>query len=124
MNHAIVLDKISLGDQLYLLRLRPEPGFSFKAGQFVIVPLPKDPQAPADSKAPKGFYSIASAEQEPRELELLVEQREGYVSHWICTRRGGDRLWLDGPMGKFALSRKERPQLFLGYKAGLAPRSE
>lgn len=121
MNRAIVLNKTKLSPSLFLLTLRPKPGFAFKAGQFVIVPLPPDPQAPSDAKPPKGFYSIASSEHDPGELELLIEQREHYVSNWMCTRRGGDRVSLEGPLGKFGLSGKPRPQAFLGFKAGMAP---
>jgi ferredoxin-NADP reductase len=121
MTHAILLDKIALGDSLFLLRFRPDPGFRFKAGQFVIVPVPADPNAPPPSKPPKGFYSICSAEQDTHEVELLIEHREGYVSGWMTSRRPGEEMSFDGPLGKFALTGQGKTQAFLGYKAGLAP---
>jgi NAD(P)H-flavin reductase len=111
-----------LGPTLFLLKVAPEGGLAFKAGQFVIVTLPPDPAAEPGAKAPKGFYSIASAEQDKAELELLIEHREGYVSGWMTSRQAGELLALEGPLGKFALAETEaRTQIFLGFKAGLAP---
>lgn len=119
--NSVVLDKTQLAHNLVLLKLRPESPLGFKAGQFVIIPLPQDPAAPAGGKAPKGFYSIASAEQDQHEFELLVELREHYVSKWMASRRASDQLPLEGPLGKFGLSGQARPQAFLGFKAGVAP---
>jgi NAD(P)H-flavin reductase len=111
-----------IAPSLFKLALKPEAPFAFKAGQFVIIPLPPDPAAAEGSKAPKGFYSIASAEQDQGLLELLIEHREGYVSGWMTALKAGSRLSLDGPMGKFGLKEGQAKALaFLGYKAGLAP---
>jgi NAD(P)H-flavin reductase len=119
--NSVVLDKTHLAPHLVLLKLRPERPLGFKAGQFAIVSLPQDPLAAAGAKPPKGFYSIASAEQDQREFELLVELREHYVSKWMASRRASDQLSLEGPLGKFGLSGQARPQAFLGFKAGVAP---
>jgi ferredoxin-NADP reductase len=122
MKNAIVSSIQGLGSGLFLLRLSPEGGLEFRAGQFIIVHLPPDPQAAPGSKPPKGFYSLASAQHRGGELEILVEKRGGYVSEWMCARQVGDTLQLEGPLGKFSLADPgQDTQLFLGSKAGLAP---
>lgn len=122
MPNAIVSHIENLTPTLFMLRLKVDGGLNFKAGQFVIVPLPPDPEAAEGAKPPKGFYSIASAEQSHAEIELLIEHRSGYVSGWMTSRKPGDALSLDGPLGKFAVAdAASRSQIFLGYKAGLAP---
>jgi NAD(P)H-flavin reductase len=111
-----------LSSSVFLLRLKTDGELHFKAGQFIIVSIPQDPSAPEGSKIPKGFYSIASAEQDSQELELLIEHHEGYVSAWMTSRKAGDKLQFDGPMGKFGIHEAgNRTQIFLGFKAGLAP---
>jgi NAD(P)H-flavin reductase len=111
-----------IAPSLFKLALKPEAPFAFKAGQFVIIPLPPDPQAPEGSKPPKGFYSIASSEEEAGLLELLIEHREGYVSGWMTSRKPGEKLGLEGPLGKFGLQDPfTRTQVFWGGKAGMAP---
>lgn len=122
MPSAIVSSIEKLGTTVFLLRLRPETDLHFKSGQFLIMAIPKDPTAPEGGKAPKGFFSIASAEQDCQELELLIEHREGYVSGWMTARKPGDLLSFEGPLGKFSLHEPQsRTQIFLGFKAGLAP---
>jgi phenol hydroxylase P5 protein len=118
---ALVQSKSLVADSLYLLSLKPESPLHFKAGQFLIVELPAPEEG---AKAPKGYYSIASAEQNGSELVLLVEHREngGYVSKWMSERRAGDSLQIQGPLGKFGLKEGgQGPLAFLGFKAGLAP---
>jgi phenol hydroxylase P5 protein len=122
MKQATITAVDTLAPRLFRLRLKPQGGLEFKAGQFIIVSLPQDPSAAPGAKAPKGFYSLASPEQDASEIEILVEERAGYVSNWMCGRRPGDELSLEGPLGKFLV----RPdfqgvQVFLGSKAGLAP---
>jgi ferredoxin-NADP reductase len=111
-----------IGPRLLLLGLRPEAPFYFKAGQFLILPVPPEEGAPAEAKPQKGFYSIASAEQDSNHLELIVEEREGRVSTWVSSRKVGENLELEGPLGKFSLvePHQER-QVFIGEGAGLAP---
>jgi CDP-4-dehydro-6-deoxyglucose reductase len=122
MKNAAVSSVQSLAPNLVLIRLAPEGGLDFKAGQFIIVHLPPDPQAAPGDKPPKGFYSLASAEHQGGELEILVENCGGYVSAWMCALRPGDRLQLEGPLGKFGAHDSEQAkQMFLGYRAGLAP---
>lgn len=117
-----VLANQSVSPSVFLLRIQVggETPFSFKAGQFVIIPVPQG-DAPKPLKA---FMSIASAEQAGAEIELLVEHRPegGPVSAWMSTRQPGDSFEVQGPMGHFALAEtQEKGQAFLASRAGLAP---
>lgn len=113
--------RVAASVRLLRLRLKEPQDWTFQAGQFVILAVP---QRPEDAKAPKGFYSIASAPAALPELELLVEHREdgGYVSGWVSALQTGDRVSLDGPLGHFALAETQtKGQAFIGFRAGLAP---
>jgi ferredoxin-NADP reductase len=109
------------------LELQDPAQWTFLAGQFVIIPVPRPSTGPGqalDAKPPKGFYSIASSPAELPKLELLIEHRPegGYVSGWMSSRAAGDLLTLDGPMGHFGLQAGDADgRVFLGYRAGIAP---
>lgn len=121
-----VLSNRTVAPTVFLLRIQVsgDAPFRFKAGQFIIIPLPPEAGAGATGKPLKAFLSIASAEQGGHELELLVEHRPdgGAVSAWMSARQTGDRFEVQGPMGHFGLSEgPEMAQAFLGSRAGLAP---
>ncbi len=123
---ATVLSNLSLSPHVFLLKVTVvgDPAFAFKAGQFVIVPLPPEAGLNPQGKALKGFYSIASAEGSGSELELLIEHRPegGPVSAWMSSRQPGDRFELQGPLGHFGLAEtQDLGQVFLGFRAGIAP---
>jgi ferredoxin-NADP reductase len=123
---ATILSNSSASPSVFLLKVAVsgEPAFNFKAGQFVVVPLPLEAGLSASGKALKGFYSIASAEQSPAELELLIEHRAdgGPVSAWMSSRQPGDSFEVQGPQGHFALAEVEaKGQAFLSFRAGVAP---
>ena len=123
---ATVVSNKTASPSVFLLKAKVsgEPAFSFKAGQFVIVPLPEEAGLNANGKPLKGFYSIASAEQVPEEIELLIEHRPdgGPVSAWMSSRQPGDSFEIQGPMGHFGLHElQEKGQAFLGFRAGVAP---
>lgn len=121
MPDATVISNVALTPTLFLLKLKCPASLKFKAGQFVVIHVPPKSGAQLGAKAHKGFYSIASPEQD-QELELLVEHREGYLSSWVTERKSGDVLNMEGPMGKFSLTIPGSPtQIFLGNRAGLAP---
>jgi ferredoxin-NADP reductase len=118
---AVVTARETLGPTLVRLKLRLPDGWTFQAGQFVIIHVP---QRAEDAKAPKGFYSIASAPASLPIIELLVEHREdgGYVSGWVSTRELGDALSVEGPLGHFGLAEDAgATRVFIGAGAGLAP---
>lgn len=122
---ARVLSNTAVTASVFLLKIAvsAEPPFSFKAGQFIIVPLPPEAGEGPGGKPLKGFYSIASAEQAGHELELLVEHQAqgGPVSAWMSSRQPGDLFEVQGPLGHFALHNPDRGQAFLGFRAGVAP---
>ncbi len=139
--HATVLSNTAVTPAVFLLKVvvEGEPAFSFKAGQFIVIPLPPEAglkysaspeQAPSagsgqvPGKPLKGFFSIASAEQAGAELELLVEHRHdgGPVSSWMSSRKKGDTFPVQGPLGHFGLHEThEKGQAFLCFRAGVAP---
>jgi CDP-4-dehydro-6-deoxyglucose reductase len=98
-----------------------DAGWTFRAGQFVVLLVPPRPE---DVKQPKGFYSIASPEYRLPELELLVEQRSdgSYVSAWVGALKPGSQVMLEGPLGHFGLDEGgDEDEAFIGARAGLAP---
>jgi ferredoxin-NADP reductase len=117
---AKVLNNENIGPHVQKLTLQAPDGWTFKAGQFVILPVPPRPE---DAKPLKGFYSIASAETALPQLELLVEHRPegGPVSAWASSLAGGTEVQMDGPMGHFGLAEGGQGQAFIGSRAGLAP---
>jgi ferredoxin-NADP reductase len=108
---------------VHQLTLTAPAGFLFRAGQFVILPMPQPSGAGAPGKPLKGFYSIASAPADLPALELLVEHREGGgpVSAWASGLSVGVELGMEGPLGHFGLVPGDGPCVFLGRRAGVAP---
>jgi ferredoxin-NADP reductase len=121
--HARVTGRHHLAPGLQQLNLEAPPGFTFTAGQFIILPVPPPAGAQPGGKPLKGFYSVASAPAALPQLELLVEHREGGgpVSAWVSSRAVGEELGFEGPLGHFGLLPGDGPCVFLGRRAGLAP---
>jgi CDP-4-dehydro-6-deoxyglucose reductase len=121
MPQATVTKNLKLAPTVHALTLDVEAGWTFHAGQFVILPVPRRPE---DTKDPKGFFSVASAETRLPQIELLVEHRPdgGYVSGWISSLQPGTPVEIQGPLGHFGLAESgSKGQVFLGTRAGLAP---
>jgi CDP-4-dehydro-6-deoxyglucose reductase len=121
MPRATVLKNQKLAPTVHELSLKIEDAWTFHAGQFVTLPVPRRPE---DTKDPKGFFSVASAETRLPEIDLLVEHRPdgGYVSGWIAALQPGAQVEIQGPQGHFKLEETEsKGQVFLGTRAGLAP---
>lgn len=118
---ATVAANLQAAPHLRKLTLEAPAGWTFSAGQFVILPVPPRPQ---DAKPPKGFYSVASAPGLLPRLELLVEHRPdgGHVSGWVSALQPGQRVEMEGPLGHFGAHAGEAGACaFLGTRAGLAP---
>jgi ferredoxin-NADP reductase len=115
-----VLNNENVGLHVQKLTLQAPAGWTFQAGQFVIVPMPPRPE---DAKPLKGFYSIASAETALPQVELLIEHRPdgGPVSAWASSLPAGAEVQMDGPLGHFGLAEGGQAQVFIGARAGLAP---
>jgi len=117
---AQVLSNQNVGPNVQKLVLKAPAGWTFQAGQFVILPVPPRPE---DAKPLKGFYSIASAETALPQVELLIEHRPdgGPVSAWASTLAERAEVQMDGPMGHFTLAENAEGLAFIGARAGLAP---
>ncbi len=97
------------------LRLPPNAGFAFLAGQYIDVTGPS---------GVKRSYSIASDSREPGQLMLHIRQVEGgEMSHyWFTQAKVNDLLRFRGPLGTFYLRDVAGLDLvFLATGTGYAP---
>jgi CDP-4-dehydro-6-deoxyglucose reductase len=103
--------------KMFRLRLPPDKILAFKAGQFVMVHVPKDGKL--SSKA----YSICSSPSGQGFIELCLNRVPGgHFSNFLCDLKGGEILPVKGPYGKFLLN--EMPaddQIFVATGTGVAP---
>lgn len=99
--------------------------FNYKPGQFVTLDLEIDGQQISRS------YSISSTPSRPHTLEITVKRvpssspdlPRGLVSNWLNDNlQVGDRIKLNGPMGKFSCFTYPAPKLlFLSAGSGITP---
>ena len=92
--------------------------FVFKAGQFVMLHAPIDPEKPI-----RRPYSIASPPTETSNVDLMVKLVDGGpVTNWMWELKEQDKANLDGPYGAFVLP-KELPRelILISTGTGLAP---
>ncbi len=97
------------------LRLPPNAGLAFKAGQYLDV---------AGPGGVRRSYSIASEMQHPERLELHVRQVPGGAmsAYWFDSARVNDLLRFRGPLGTFFLRDVSGLDLvFLATGTGYAP---
>jgi NAD(P)H-flavin reductase len=119
MIHTVVeaITELNPTTKMFLLRFPPDILLPFKAGQFVMVHVPKDGKL--SSKA----YSICSSPSERGFIEICLNRVPGgYFSNFLCDLKGGEILPVKGPYGKFLLN--ERPvddQIFVATGTGVAP---
>jgi ferredoxin-NADP reductase len=87
--------------------------FSFKPGQWVNFRFPD-----GVSRA----YTIASAPQRPRAVQLCVRVGQGRGGKALMRLDAGTEVTLDGPYGDFLLPENDgRPVVFVGGDTGIAP---
>jgi len=112
-----VITELNPTTKMFRLRLPPDKTLPFKAGQFVMVHVPKDGKL--SSKA----YSICSSPSEQGFIELCLNRVSGgHFSNFLCDLKGGEILPIKGPYGKFLLN--EAPaedQIFVATGTGVAP---
>jgi glycine betaine catabolism B len=99
--------------------------FSYQPGQFVTLNLEINGQPASRS------YSISSTPSRPHTLEITVKRvppaspnlPQGLVSNWLHDNlQVGDRIKLNGPMGKFTCFAHSAPKLlFLSAGSGITP---
>lgn len=111
-----VSDMRPVGDEVMILRLALPPGESlpYRAGQYFNVVL---------EDGARRAFSFASAPESPGDIEVHVRLVPGgrFTGHVFGAMRVGERLRIEGPLGKFVLRESERPILFVAGATGFAP---
>lgn len=113
---AELVEVAPLAEGVVRVRLRSEPGFVYRAGQYV--------QVRRDDGLVRA-YSLASVPEEDDLLELHVRVHpQGRMSRWLAAEaRPGARVELRGPAGDcfYTEGAPEQPMLLAGTGTGLAP---
>lgn len=89
----------------------------FKAGQFCMVHVPRDP------KTLKKAYSICSSPFETGYIDLCIKLVEGgYTTNWFWTLKEGDEVTVTVPYGGFVMKEPlDYEFVFVATGTGLAP---
>ena len=100
-------------------RIEQSAALPFQAGQFVIVNVPQPAGAPPLKRA----YSIASPPYESGRFELCIQMvPNGRASGFFDALKGGERVMITGPHGKFTLKQPlDYDPVFLSTGTGFAP---
>jgi len=99
--------------QFCTLTASPEKKFSFSAGQFAKVFL-----APASADfAVLSFYSAEGG----KDVQFLFHPQEGGIKDSLSRLKGGEKIYVDGPLGVFKLRSSSSSKVFFAKKAGIAP---
>lgn len=111
------IDVLAYNVRGFRFKLIEPPSLQFKAGQFIIVNVPKDGQIV------KRAYSIASPPHEPGSLELCIQHVEGgTASTYFWKLKEGDAVSLSGPHGTFVLKEPlDYDPVFMATGTGVAP---
>jgi propane monooxygenase reductase subunit len=91
--------------------------FEFKPGQYV------DIRIPGDEEHHRSF-SMANTSTSPDELEFMIKMYPGGRFSGLLADgaiKPGDELDVTGPYGVFTLRESDRPLVFIGGGAGMAP---
>jgi NAD(P)H-flavin reductase len=101
----------------FRFKLVNPPQLAFKAGQFIILHVPKD------GAVVKRAYSIASPPHEPAKIELCIQHVEGgTASTYFWALKEGDPVSLSGPHGNFLLKEPlDYEPVFMATGTGVAP---
>ena len=95
-------------------------GFTFKAGQFVMinVNLMKDNLLRKERRA----YSISSSPDNKDYFDITVRKENGgKVSTFLHNLKKGDIIEIDGPYGHFTLDDDTKKVVYIGAGTGIAP---
>lgn len=103
-------------------KLTFEPGvhFDFDPGQFVNIIA----QPPSSDKPIKRPYSIDSPPYEKGYIDLVWKRVEGGVmTNYLMTLKEGEKLTVQGPLGRFGLKKEPLPKrlAFVATGTGIAP---
>ena len=111
------VDSLSYNVRGFRFKFVEPPTLTFKAGQFIILNVPKD------GATVKRAYSIASAPQDPRAIELCIQHVEGGIaSTYFWSLKPGDTVSISGPHGNFLLKEPlDYEPVFIATGTGVAP---
>ncbi len=114
-----LVNKTQLSTNTFLLKflLKNPGGFTFRAGQYVMLKIND-----ANNHPVVRLYSLASKDGEVKDFELIIEPVPGGVASGYFTRlKINDEVNFYGPAGVFALKKTGRPVIFLATGSGVAP---
>ena len=112
---------VDMGKDLRHFKLSFDPGtlFDFEAGQFVNILIAETPE----HKAVKRPYSIASPPLWKGFFDLCWKRVDGgYVTNLLWTYKEGDKLQVQGPLGRFTAKQPlPKTVVFVSTGTGIAP---
>ena len=104
------------------IRLRFPEGhdFSFSAGQYILVHIPREG---GEETKPYSISTLPSELSETNCIELCIKRVEGgFASGYMHSLRPGDRLQVSGPMGRFLFAEPPANDIvFLATGTGVSP---
>lgn len=115
MIRVTVLENREEAPEVQTLLLRKPEGFTFVAGQFVVL------QAEHEGRPMRRSYSIASAPHEDTVNVTVKRQRPGRFSPVLCALSPGEEIGLLGPFGAFVLPPDDSPLVLLAAGTGITP---
>ncbi len=93
---GFVIDSVEEVPEVRVVRIKPSKWLDFKPGQYFQVFIPDD-----ESVKP---YSVSSSPSNRGYIEFCVKRVEGgHASNFMFHARPGDKLKMQGPMGRFIL---------------------
>lgn len=111
---AKIVERRDITDDLWIIKLKPEVEFSFKAGQYITI----------GAEGIERPYSIVSAPHEPQ-IELFVEivpQPDGNLTPILHKMGVGDMVTMrPRPKGIFTMDEKFASQFMVSTVTGVAP---
>ncbi|MDO8480935.1 MAG: FAD-binding oxidoreductase [Nanoarchaeota archaeon] len=113
---ATIRELKELSPSVKHFRLSSPSAFTFKPGQFVVLSVPNP-----SGKLVKRSYSIASPPKAD-EFELCVKGVPGgEASPYLFSRKEGDTLQCQGPLGAFVVKDEANALVLVGTGTGVAP---
>lgn len=114
MHEVAVINNRREAIDAHTLILEKPPGFSFVAGQYVLL------QTKIHGRPLRRSYSIASAPHE-QEIHITIRtQPQGRVSPHLAELQADDTIGLLGPVGEFVRG-EENHSVFVAAGAGITP---
>ena len=111
------IDSLSYNVRGFRLKLADPPSLDLRAGQFIIMNVPKD------GAIVKRAYSVASPPYEPTAIDLCIQHVEGGIaSTYFWKLKEGDSVSISGPHGNFLLKDPiDYDPVFMATGTGVAP---